>query len=141
MRRQRLELYQLPDCKPRLHRGNNWGYDAEEQRTKTFTGMGFDINVHDQWACESLGPIANRTREHLATSDKAVIAYRRLLLRSIEQMEKGETPPMVLDRAAASAMTGPACMDAIAPADGLEAYWREVDRRRRAGAPWAKTAA
>ena len=47
---------------------------------------------------------------------------------------------MVLDRAAASAMTGPASMDAIAPAVGWEAYWRDVERRR-IGAPWAKTAA
>jgi phenylpropionate dioxygenase-like ring-hydroxylating dioxygenase large terminal subunit len=141
MRRQRLELYELPDYTPRLNRANNWGYDPEEQRTKTYTGMGFDINVHDQWACESLGPIADRTREHLGTSDKAIIAYRRLLLRSIEQMERGETPVMVLDRAAASAMTGPASMDAIAPAEGWESYWREVDRRRRAAAPWSRTAA
>jgi hypothetical protein len=74
MRRQWLELYQLPDYKPRLSRSNNWGYDPEEQRTKTFTGMGFDTNVHDQWARESLGPIADRTREHLASSDKAIIA-------------------------------------------------------------------
>ncbi len=141
MRRQRLELYELPDYTPRLNRANNWGYDPEEQRTKTFTGMGFDINVHDQWACESLGPIADRTREHLGTSDKAIITYRRLLLRSIEQMERGETPVMVLDRAAASAMTGPASMDAIAPAEGWESYWREVDRRRRTAAPWSRTAA
>jgi phenylpropionate dioxygenase-like ring-hydroxylating dioxygenase large terminal subunit len=141
MRRQRLELYELPDYKPRLNRSNNWGYDPEEQRTRTYTGMGFDINVHDQWACESLGPIADRTREHLGTSDKAIIAYRRLLLRSIEQMEAGATPLMVLDRAAAAAMTGPASMDAIAPADSWQAYWPEVDRRRRANAPWAQSAA
>jgi hypothetical protein len=48
---------------------------------------------------------------------------------------------MVLDRAAAAAMTGPASMDAIAPAEGWEAYWREVDRKRRDGAPWARSAA
>ena len=141
MRQQRLELYQLPDYKPRLNRSNNWGYDPEEQRNKTFTGMGFDINVHDQWACESLGAIAYRTREHLATSDKAIIAYRRLLRRSIAQAEAGETPIMVLDRAAAAVMTGPASMDAIAPAQDWQSYWREVDRKRRNGAPWARTAA
>ncbi|HKU94931.1 MAG TPA: aromatic ring-hydroxylating dioxygenase subunit alpha [Vineibacter sp.] len=141
MRRQRLELYQLPDYTPRLNRSNNWGYDPEEQRTKTYTGMGFDINVHDQWACESLGPIADRTREHLGTSDKAIIAYRRLLLRSIEQMEKGETPIMVLDRAEAAGITGPASMDAIGPAEGWEAYWKEIDRKRRSNASWAKSAA
>jgi hypothetical protein len=36
---------------------NNWGYDPEEQRTTTYTGMGMDINVHDQWAVESMGAI------------------------------------------------------------------------------------
>jgi hypothetical protein len=141
MRQQRLELYRLPDYTPRLNRANNWGYDPEEQRSKTFTGMGFDINVHDQWACESLGAIADRTREHLATSDKAIMAYRRLLRRSIEQAEAGETPLMVLDRAAAAAMTGPASMDAIAPAENWQSYWREIDRKRRAGAFWARSAA
>ena len=34
------------------------GSDADEQRRKTFTGMGFDINIHDQLACESQGRIA-----------------------------------------------------------------------------------
>ena len=141
MHRQRLELYQLPDYKPRLNRSNNWGYDPEEQRTKTFTGMGFDINVHDQWACESLGPIADRTREHLGSSDKAIIAYRRLLRRSIEEAAAGQTPIMVLDRAAAAAMAGPASIDAIAATQGWESDWRKVDHRRRNNAPWAKTAA
>ncbi len=40
MRRQRLELYELPDYKPRVNRHNDWGYNAAEQKTKTFTGMG-----------------------------------------------------------------------------------------------------
>ena len=141
MRRQRLELYQLPDYKPRLNRSNNWGYDPDEQRTKTFTGMGFDINVHDQWACESLGPIADRTREHLASSDKAIIAYRRLLRRSIDQVEVGQRPIMVLDPTEAAAITGPASMDAIAPAEAWRSYWPEVDRKRRDKAPWALSAA
>jgi hypothetical protein len=38
-------------------------------------------------------------------------------------------------------MTGPASMDAIAPTQGWEAYWPEIDRRRRANAPWSRTAA
>ena len=55
MRRQRLELYTLPDYKPRVGRHNDWGYNAAEQKTQTFTGMGSDINVHDNWAVESQG--------------------------------------------------------------------------------------
>jgi hypothetical protein len=51
--------------------------------------MGLDINVHDQWAVESPGPIFDRTREHLATSDKAIIAYRRMLRKAIEAAGEG----------------------------------------------------
>ena len=77
MRRQRLQLYQLPDYRPRVHRGNDYGFNADEQRDRTYTGMGFDINVHDQWAVESQGPIHDRTREYLGTSDRIIVAYRR----------------------------------------------------------------
>ncbi len=141
MRAQRLETYTLPDYKPRLNRANQWGYDPAEQRDKTFTGMGQDINVHDQWACESQGAIQDRTREHLGTTDKAIVANRRLLIRAIEQARAGERPPMVLDTAAAMAMTGPATMDAIGPTEGWEKHWPEIDRQRRAAAPWAVRAA
>ena len=100
MREQRLQLYELPDYRPRIGRHNNYGYNVAEQTTQTFTGMGFDINVHDQWAIESQGRIQDRTREHLGTSDKAIIAYRRMLLSAIGQVANGEKPPMWLDPAA-----------------------------------------
>jgi hypothetical protein len=55
MRAQRLENYSLPDYLPKKHRGNEYGFDPAEQATSTYTGMGHDINVHDQWAVESQG--------------------------------------------------------------------------------------
>jgi len=61
---QRLELYELPDYKSRRNRGNDYGFDPHEQANATYTGMGADINVHDQWAVESMGKIQDRTREH-----------------------------------------------------------------------------
>ena len=64
--------------------------------------MGADINVHDQWACESMGAIQDRTREHLGQSDKAISAYRRLLRGAIAAAGNGGRPPMVLDAAAAA---------------------------------------
>ena len=62
MRRQRLELYELPDYIPRKNKSNDYGFDPHEQEHETFTGMGADINVHDQWACESMGAIQDRTK-------------------------------------------------------------------------------
>ena len=137
MRNQRLELYELPDYKPRINRANNYGYNPDEQQSRTYTGMGFDINVHDQWAVESQGRIHDRTREYLASSDRAIVAYRRLLLRTIDQTEKGERPPMVLDETEAQRLRGPVAVDGIGPSEGWQNYWRESDRRRREGSSWA----
>jgi hypothetical protein len=41
---------------------------------------------------ESMGPLVDRTRERLGTSDTAIIAARRLLLQEIRALEAGEEP-------------------------------------------------
>ena len=40
-----------------------------------------------------MGPIADRTIEHLGVSDTAIIQIRKLLLRSLEDFQAGELPP------------------------------------------------
>jgi phthalate 4,5-dioxygenase len=136
MRNQRLALYQLPDYVPRKNKSNNYGFDPLEQAHDTFTGMGADINVHDQWATESMGPIVDRTREHLGQSDKAIAAYRRLLRNAIEQARQGGTPLMVLDAEAAGTITGPAAIDGIGPSDAWQNYWQSAEQKRRRAAAW-----
>lgn len=137
MRQQRLQAVTLPDYIPKSGRHNNWGFNAQEQLTRTYLGMGEDdINVHDQWACESMGAIADRTREHLGTTDKAIMTNRRVLLKAIETVQAGGLPPGVADGANIAAMTGPDTVDGIAPAATWEAYWRDTAAAKRAGAPW-----
>ncbi len=137
MRRQRLQLYQLPDYVPRKNKSNNYGFDPHEQEHDTYTGMGADINVHDQWACESMGPIADRTQEHLGQSDKAIAAYRRLLRAAIDAVEKGGSLPIGFDAAAAKEMVGPPAIDGIGPADDWRGYWQRTDANKRSAASWA----
>ena len=104
---------------------------------RTYLGMGEDdINLHDQWAVESMGAIQDRTREHLGTSDKVIMANRRALLKAIETVRAGGKAPMVLDAAAAAALVGPDTIDCIAPADRWAAYWQEQVAAKRAGARW-----
>ena len=90
MREQRLAEHTLPSYAPLKNKTNQYGYNSEEQKNLTYTGMGMDINVHDQWACESMGTIQNRAKEHLGTTDKAISAYRRLLFQTIAKVEKGD---------------------------------------------------
>lgn len=137
MRHQRAQFISLPDYVPKSGRHNNWGFDAEEQKSRTFLGMGEeDINVHDQWACESMGPIQDRTREHLGTSDKAIMANRRMLLKAIETVQAGGTAPGVADAALAPQMRGPDTVDGIAPAGTWGTWWQERVATKRAGASW-----
>ena len=141
MRQQRLAAMTLPDYVPRHGRHDQWNFNPEEQRTRTFLGMGEDdINLHDQWAVESMGAIQDRTREHLGTSDKAVMANRRMLLRAIATVQAGGTPPMVLDAAQAAALQGPDTMDCIAPSSGWQAFWQDAAAAKRAGAAWLQQA-
>ena len=137
MRRQRLELYEPPDYVPRKNKSNDYGFNPHEQEHETFTGMGADINVHDQWACESMGPIQDRTKEHLGQSDKAISVYRRILRGAIEQAAGGGRPLMVLDQASAIRITGPAAIDGIGPTEGWQRYWKKTDEMRRNASSWA----
>jgi phthalate 4,5-dioxygenase oxygenase subunit len=137
MRRQRLRHVTLPDYVPRRGRHDGWGFDPGEQRTRTYLGMGEDdINVHDQWAVESMGAIADRTREHLGTTDKVIIANRRMLVKAIETVAAGGTAPGVADPALAPSMIGPATVDGIAPAHDWATWWRDTVAAVRDGAPW-----
>jgi len=141
MREQRLKAYPAPEYKPIFNRGNGWGFDAEQQRQSTFTGMGFDINIHDQFACESPGRIADRTKEHLGATDKGIILYRRMLLEAIEKHARGEKTLMMLSEAEARSLTGPAAIDGIGATGSWDDYYKQADAARRNRAPWSAKAA
>lgn len=138
MRNDRLELYTLPDYRPRKNRDNDYGYDPEEQRSKTYTGMGEDINVHDQWAVESLGKIQDRTQEHLGTADKAIIANRKLLIRAIEAVERDEEPEIALRPDDPAACRGPVAIDTITPVSNWSKTWKQTAVERRSRSAWAQ---
>ena len=141
MRAQRQQFITLPDYLPTAGRHNGWGFNAEEQLTSTYLGMGEeDINVHDQWAVESMGAIADRTREHLGTTDKVIMANRRVLQKAIDAVENGGLAPGIADAAVvaklAENMAGPDTVDGIAPADDWQNWWQSTARAKRDGAVW-----
>lgn len=137
MRAQRLALYELPEYTSRRNRRNDYHYDIDEQHNETYTGMGHDINVHDQWAVESQGPIQDRTKEHLGTADKGIARYRRMLKESIRAVARGERALMMLDEKEAETLTGPASIDGISDGVSADVYWQDADNRRRQSCEWA----
>ena len=73
-------------------RANDWLIDRELQRSKTFTGIR-GLNTQDLAVQESMGPIIDRSREHLGTTDKAIIQFRRCLLDAARDLQNGIEPP------------------------------------------------
>ena len=137
MRNQRLEAVTLPDYIPKSGQHNEWGFNAQEQRDRTYLGMGeSDINVHDQWACESMGAIQDRTREHLGTTDKVIMANRRMLRQAIDAVANGESAPGLGYPPLAGRRFGPDTVDGIAPTNGWQAWWRQAVTAKRQAAPW-----
>jgi 5,5'-dehydrodivanillate O-demethylase len=55
-----------------------------------------EVPAQDYMAWESQGPIANRTVERLATSDRGVVMYRQMLMREIAKVQQGEDPMGVI---------------------------------------------
>jgi hypothetical protein len=71
---------------------NHYLQDREMQKTVNFTGIEDFLN-HDACATESMGPIFDRSKEHLGVSDKAVIALRKFLLSTVKAAQEGKEPP------------------------------------------------
>jgi phenylpropionate dioxygenase-like ring-hydroxylating dioxygenase large terminal subunit len=142
MRDQRRQFIEPPDYVPRSGRHNAWGFNPEEQLTRTYLGMGEeDINLHDQWAVESMGPIQDRTREHLGTTDKVIMANRRMLLKAIDGTQAGAVAPGIADPAQVGAMRGPDTVDGVAPAGEWQQWWVRQAQAKREAAPWLLGAA
>jgi phthalate 4,5-dioxygenase len=78
--------------RPLRNKDNDYRIDREQQRTTTMTGI-HGFAAQDQAVQESMGPLVDRTRERLGTSDTAIIAARRLLLQEIRALQQGQTPP------------------------------------------------
>jgi phenylpropionate dioxygenase-like ring-hydroxylating dioxygenase large terminal subunit len=76
------------------NQGNNWRIDRQVQRTETFSGID-GINTQDRAVQESMGPIVDRSKEHLGPADRAIIMMRRLLLQAIKTVRDGGDPPGV----------------------------------------------
>ena len=77
----------------KANRDNDYLIDRQLQASgKSYTGIR-GLGIQDCGIQESMGPIADRTIEHLGVSDTIIIKIRKLMLATLDAMEKGGTPP------------------------------------------------
>jgi phthalate 4,5-dioxygenase len=107
------------------NRRNEYLLDREKQKTANYTGIeGFA--TQDACVTESMGPIWDRTREHLGASDSYVIALRRFLLKAVKDLQQGIEPPGLVFDPSTNHFSAANCTSVTVP---LEASWKEAETR------------
>jgi len=76
----------------RRNAANHYLQDRAAMKAGDFTGI-HGIPTQDMAMWESMGPIADRSLDHLGRSDLAVLRFRRQLLEAVEAFRKGEPAP------------------------------------------------
>jgi phenylpropionate dioxygenase-like ring-hydroxylating dioxygenase large terminal subunit len=106
---------------------NRYMQDRAEMQTTTYSGMGPYFPAHDAFATETAGPVHDRTREHLASSDLCITTARRILIDAIRSVQRGEVPPHVIRDAAQNDMRDIAVISAVISDDmDYRANWRDA---------------
>jgi phthalate 4,5-dioxygenase oxygenase subunit len=77
--------------RPARNRANLHLQDRAAMRAGSWSGIE-GVNSQDFAVVESMGPIVDRTREHLGASDVAVIRMRRRLLEAVRAFQAGGEP-------------------------------------------------
>ncbi len=76
---------------PLANPSNDFQLDRKMQRSYNFTGIMGGGN-QDSAMQVSMGPVVDRTQEHLGVTDVGIIEMRRLLLDSVRDLQEGKEP-------------------------------------------------
>ena len=96
------------------------------------------IGRREQRFAESMGPLQDRTREHAAASDKAILVYRRMLLKAMDGLRFGDRPPSAAVAAQAGALQGLEPIECVVPARDWLRHCKQAVAQRQERAAWRR---
>jgi len=122
--REALRSWINPDYSRVRNSHNDYLIDRQLQRTRLYSGIQ-SVNAAEQDGCatETMGPIYDRSKEHLGYSDKTIIALRKMLLNAVRDLAEGKDPPHVLHDPREADFSRLRSLKGVLPAD---ADWRKV---------------
>ena len=62
----------------------------------SYSGIGTNFQVQDLCVTEGMGPIMDRSKEHLTSMDVPVIVARKILIKAIMDLQEGKEPANVV---------------------------------------------
>src|SRR5262249_54437174 len=90
-----------------------WGQDRALMDAGHFTGFGRSLLEEDVAVQTSMGPIVDRSKEHLSSGDVAVASARRMLLDALAAADSGALPPG--SARSPEAVRLPNCLEVMVP--------------------------
>ena len=93
-RRRRTET--TPGYKSTLNKSNRYMQNRESMKKEVYCGIGFNFDAHDLCVIEGAGPIQDRTKEQLASSDMPVVVARKVRIKAIRDLQEGREPRNVI---------------------------------------------
>jgi phenylpropionate dioxygenase-like ring-hydroxylating dioxygenase large terminal subunit len=116
----------LPDYRLRRNRANRYLQDRDEMQTRSYIGLGPFFAAHDSLAVEGPGHIQDRTQEHTATTDKAIVMARLQLIKAIGDLREGRDPMHLIRTPEANRLGHVGAVDVVVP---NEVDWRSIWRQ------------
>jgi phthalate 4,5-dioxygenase len=134
--RQRYEqelAAEVAENRYRRNKRNRYLQDRELMKTRNFSGMGDHYAAQDAFASETPGPIHERSREHLGTTDTHIVAARRQLLAGVAAVQAGRDPIHVIRDPAQDDMSHIVVVSEVITADvDHKQVWRQRTQKPRA---------
>jgi phthalate 4,5-dioxygenase len=80
-----------PRFRPHVKQENWYAQDRTAMKNGSWTGIA-SLLLQDAAVQETMGPLVDHAREHLGTSDVAILHLRRRMVESVRRFEAGEPP-------------------------------------------------
>jgi phthalate 4,5-dioxygenase len=104
-----------PGYRLKRNKTNRYQQDRPSMKDQSFSGIGHNFQAQDACVIESAGAVQDRTKEHLVTSDKAIVAARKLMLKSIQDVRAGKDALHVVRNPAANDFSDIAVISEVTP--------------------------
>ena len=129
-RRRRADM--TADYRPNRHKGNRYQQDRESMRKESYSGIGTNFQVQDLCVTEGMGPIMDRSKEHLTSMDVPVIVARKILVKAIRDLQEGREPANVVRDPERNRFLIDASDDLVPASTPWKEYMKEKTRKLEA---------
>jgi hypothetical protein len=119
----------LEGYRPIRNKGNRYQQDRNSMSGESYSGIGYNFQVQDLCVTEGMGPVQDRTREHLTAMDRPVVMARKLLYGAIRDLQEGREPRNVIRDPKLNRFVINACNDLVPASTTWKDYMQEKNAK------------